>query len=129
MNNSSNLQAEISEFHTQIAESLYINDLIIDLEKNGIEKEKEDFIKNYARLKEQIEQVDMVLTDTKLHNTLTEKFNQMDIKELFDILETNSGYINNFDNLNLAKLKTLLVITNILEEKINCETINIIESK
>ena len=99
------------------------------MEKNGIEKEKEDFIKNYARLKEQIEQVDMVLTDTKLHNTLTEKFNQMDIKELFDILETNSGYINNFDNLNLAKLKTLLVITNILEEKLNCETINIIESK
>ena len=49
--------------------------------------------------------------------------------ELFDILETNSGYINNFDNLNLAKLKTLLVITNILEEKLNCETINIIESK
>lgn len=109
--------------------SININNLVLELEKNGTEKNKEDFIKNYAKLKEQIEQVDNILTDAQIQDSLINKFSKMDIKELFDILESNSHYTNDFQNLDLEKFKTLLVVVNVLEEKLNCESINIIESK
>ena len=118
---------------------IYISTLINNLENLGGEKEKEEFIKSYAKLKEQIEITDNILgssgssessesSDNSDANSNVNP-NSQSIQELFNILESNSQFILNTKKLETSKLKTLLKITKILEEKLNTETINIIESK
>jgi hypothetical protein len=105
---------------------IYISDLIDDLENLGKEKEKDEFIKNYAKLKEQIKITDNILGSI---DDIEPDYNTYTIQELFTILESNSQFISNPNKLKTSQLKTLLNITKILEEKLNTETINIFESK
>jgi recombinational DNA repair protein RecR len=111
------------------SKQIYIYDLINNLEKLGNEKEKEQFIKNYAILKEQIELTDKLLNQSIEIDNLEQYYNSLNVKEIFEILENESENINNPEKLETTKLKKLLMMTKILEEKLNLETINLIESK
>lgn len=126
MNNIEINSSDNNSNYNEDKQSIYIMDLIKDLENLGGEKEKDDFIKNYARLKEQIELTDNILNSKDLkYNDIS----SLTIPELFNILELNSQYILNPEKLETSKLKYLLEISNFLEEKLNTETMNIIESK
>jgi hypothetical protein len=122
MNNTNNSDNNDNDDNSEI----YISNLINDLENLGGEKNKDEFIKNYAKLKEQIKITDNILnlTDNTEPDYIT-----YPIQELFAILESNSQFISNPDKLETSMLRTLLKISKILEEKLNTETINIFESK
>ena len=109
----------------QNSEEINIIDLISQLDILGKEKNKDDFIKNYLVLKEQIEKTDKILEN----NTDSSRYNSYSIQELFGILESNSELLSNPDILDVSKLKMLLDVSKILENKLEIETINIIESK
>lgn len=100
-----------------------------ELEVLGSEKEKDEFIKNYGRLKEEIENTDKILSDAKDTENLEAKYSNLTIGELFNLIEINSEYLKNPEKLQTYKFKQLLIITKILENKLNNETMNIIESK
>ena len=111
-----------------------IHKLMTELKNIGSEKGKDEFIKNYSKIKEQIKIVDTILfnnndTDDKNNKNITNEFELNNINELFNILETNEDKIVGSANLNVGELKVLMKICNILEKKINDETINIIEIK
>lgn len=106
-------------------EKIFITDLTFKIENLGKEKDKNDFIKNYAKLKEQIEKTDNII-DTDFN--MSEKYNSYNIQELFEILESNSELIYNPDKLDVDTFKMLLNVSSILEEKLNTESMNIIES-
>lgn len=112
----------ISEFDKQ---EINIKNFLEELEEIGNEKEKEGFIKNYSRIKEQIKIVDSILYS----DTETDEFKTKDIKELITILETNEKKIFNLDELNIIDLKKLINVCNELENKINNESMEIIEIK
>ena len=105
-------------------EKIYIMNLISQLDNLGGEKDKDDFIKNYSKLKEKID-----ITDLILANDDEKDYNTYNIQELFNILESNSELISKPDKLDVQTLKLLTKITKILEDKLNIETMNIIESK
>ena len=63
-----------------------------ELEVLGSEKEKDEFIKNYGRLKEEIENTDKILSDAKDTENLEEKYLNLTIGELFNLIEINSEY-------------------------------------
>ena len=107
----------------------FINDIITNLEKIGNEKKKDEFIKNYSNLKNQIEETDKLLSDNEETKVLEEEYKSQNINELFNILEENSDFILNHEKLETFKLKKLLMISKILEDKINNENINIFENK
>ena len=107
----------------------FIVQLTKDLENLGIEKDKEEFIKNYANLKEQIEQTDKILEDDLSNQDNQINYGEMNLNELFQILEDNSDLINNIEILETSKLKILSTVSKIIEEKIHNETINIINIK
>ena len=109
----------------QNSEEINIIDLISQLDILGKEKNKDDFIKNYLVLKEQIEKTDKILEN----NTDSSRYNSYSIQELFGILESNSELLSNPDILDVSKLKMLLDVSKNLENKLEIETINIIESK
>jgi len=118
---------------------IYIMNLTSQIENLSKEKEKNDFVKNYAKIKKQIEKTDNILenihnnndTKTCLDNqiVLSNFYDSYSIQELFDILESNSEFISNPDKLDVSTFKMLLNISSILEEKLNTESMNIIESK
>ena len=60
---------------------------------------------------------------------MEEEYKSQNINELFNILEENSDFILNHEKLETFKLKKLLMISKILEDKINNENINIFENK
>lgn len=123
--------------------------LIDDLQNIGDEKNKEEFIKNYSKIKEQIKIVDNVLFNIGENNKCNEneeseeseeseennkndkndKLKSKTINELLSVLEHNEDKIFNSSNLSVGELKSLMEISNILEKKINDETMNIIEIK
>ena len=97
------------------------------MEKNGSENEKEEFIKNYSRIKEEIKIVDNILnfnnpTDTKDFETKT-------IDELFKILENSENKIFDNEILTIQELKSLIDVSNVLEKKINDDTMTVIDIK
>ncbi len=104
-----------------------IKKLLDELENIGNEKEKEEFIKNYSRIKEEIKLVDEVLTNNDL--TVIDEFESKTINELFKLLENNENKIFDNEILTIQELKNLIVITNILEKKINNDTMSIIDNK
>ncbi len=106
-------------------EKIYIMDLISELDKLGGEKDKDDFIKNYSQLKEQIEKTDFILSN----NDDDQDYNTYEIQDLFNILESNSELISKPEKLDVHTLKKLTKISKILEDKLSIETMNIIESK
>ena len=104
-----------------------IKKLLTDLENIGIEKEKDDFIKNYSRLREQIKLVDSILDNEDIDNS--GELESKTISELFQIIELNKNKIFDTDNLTVRELKYLTFVCNILEKKINDDTMNIMEIK
>lgn len=104
-------------------EKIYIMDLISKLDNLGGEKDKDDFIKNYSHLKEQIEKTDFILANNDDHD-----YNTYNIQELFNILESNSELISKPEKLDIYTLKILAKISKILEDKLSIETMNIIEN-
>lgn len=114
------------EYKVKNNEEINIIDLISQLDNLGKEKDKNDFIKNYTVLKDKIEKTDNIL-DQNDENENT--YNLYNIQELFDILESNSEFVSNPEKLDVSKLKMLLKISKILEDKLGTETMNIIESK
>lgn len=115
--------------------NINIQNLINELKNIGHEKEKEEFIKNYSKIKEQIKMVDSILFDDTKNDIYCEtintdennEFKTKNINELLTILELNEDKIFNSTNLTVGELKSLMSICNLLENKINEETINIVE--
>jgi hypothetical protein len=105
-----------------------INKLLNDLEKIGSEKEKDEFIKNYSRIKEEIKITDSIL-NSQIDPKLLIDLNNNSINDLLKILESYDNKIFDSERLNISELKLLSNICNLLDEKINIDTINIIESK
>ena len=154
-NNSNNLDNGkhiTNKIKNGIENEIDIHKLIDDLQNIGDEKNKEDFIKNYSKIKEQIKIVDNMLFNNGENNKYnesneseeTEESEESDknnesikndnlksktINELLSVLEYNEDKIFNYSNLNIGELKSLMEICDILEKKINDETINIIEIK
>ncbi len=104
-----------------------IKKLLLELENIGSEKEKDDFIKKYSRLREQIKLVDSILDDDNIYNY--GEFESKTISELFQIIEFNENKIFDSDNLTIGELKYLTFICDVLEKKINDDTMSIIEIK
>lgn len=133
--------------HISNETEIYIYKLIDNLQNIGDEKNKEEFIKNYSKIKEQIKIVDNVLFNIGENNKYNEeseeseeieeseeneendKLKSKTINELLNVLEHNEDKIFNSSNLSVGELKTLMEICKILEKKINDETMNIIEIK
>lgn len=142
LDNLDNLDNEIN-----ILDSMEINihELIDDLQNIGDEKNKEEFIKNYSKIKEQIKLVDSVLfnnncinkSDKEVNdneiddeeNYINDEFESNNISELLSMLETNEDKIFDSSNLTVGELNSLIKICNVLEKKINEENMNIIEIK
>ena len=116
----------MSNSNLQNSEEIYIMDLVYQLDNLGKEKDKKDFINNYEVLKEKIEKTDYILDKNDIDDDM---YNSYSIQELFGILELNSELISNPEKLDILKLKMLLKISKILEDKLGTETMNIIESK
>lgn len=130
-----------------ILDSMEINihKLIDDLQNIGNEKYKEEFIKNYSKIKEQIKLVDGVLLNNNYinksdkevndneiddeENYINDEFQSNNISELLSMLETNEDKIFDSSNLTVGELNSLIKICNVLEKKITEETMNIIEIK
>ena len=104
-----------------------IKKLLLELENIGSEKEKDDFIKKYSRLREQIKIIDSILDDDNIYNY--EEFESKTISELFQIIELNENKIFDSDNLTIRELKYLTFVCDVLEKKINDDTMSIIEIK
>jgi hypothetical protein len=147
MKNSNNIDnsnmADMSDM-SDMSNGMDINiyKLITDLENIGNEKAKEEFIKNYSKIKEQIKTVDSILFNddndnnndndnniSSCENIVNNNFESNNINDLLSILETSEEKIFDTKNLTVGELKSLIQICNILEKKINDETINIIEIK
>ena len=100
-----------------------IKKLLINLKNIGNEGEKEEFIKNYSRIKQEI-----ITVDNILNNSDTQNINELDSKsvsELFELLQNNDDKIFNNDTLSVEELKLLIDICNILENKINDDNLSI----
>lgn len=104
-----------------------IKQLLTELEGIGSEKEKDEFIKNYSRIREQIKLVDSILDDNDIYNS--NHFESKTINELFEMIELNENKIFDSDNLTIGELKYLISVCDILEKKINDDTMNIMEIK
>lgn len=109
-------------------DEIYIVDLISKLDNLSKETEKNDFIKNYAELKHQIEKTDFILNNDN-NDDIGENYNNCTIQELFNIIESNSDILVNPNKLDIIQLKKFIKISKILENKLESESINIIESK
>lgn len=108
-----------------VERDIYFMDLVQKMENIGKESDKEDFIKNYAEIKEQIELVDNILS----LDIYGEKLKKLNVKELFEILELNSEKILNPEKLKTSELNYLINITKILDDKINNSSLEISEIK
>ena len=104
-----------------------IIDLISQLDNLGKEKDKYNFIANYAVIKEKIEQVDNILDNND--DNPDQIFDTYSIQELFNILESNYDLVSEPTKLDIVKFKMLLKISKILEDKLRNETMSIIELK
>ena len=118
-----------------------IKKLLSEIENVGGEKEKEEFIKNYSRIKEEIKIIDEFFTSNPnsnqdsnsdtISNTISNTTNELEFKtinELFEILEQYDDKIFNNEPLSATELKLVSDVCKILEKKINADTISIIEN-
>lgn len=107
--------------------SIDIKKFLSELESIGSEKEKDDFIKNYSRIKEEIKLIDSILNEDNITNIID--IESKTINELFEIIELNENKIFDSDNLTVGELKYLMSVCGILEKKINDDTMSIMEIK
>jgi len=105
--------------------SIKIINLINKIENLSLESNKDDFIKNYSVIKEEIEIVDKKLSENSENNN----YSNIDINELYDILQSKINIIENPENMDIESLKKLSEIIKIIEEKIHNETLDIINIK
>ena len=122
---------EQEELENQTAKSIEttLYDLVLQLENLGSEKEKDEFIKNYGRLKEQIELTDLALSDSPESEKFIKKYENMSVGKLFELMEKNSEFIANPKNLSIWRFKQLLIISKVLEQKLDANTLDIVETK
>ncbi len=107
-------------------ENVDIKKLLIKLENISNEKEKDIFIKNYSKIKNDIKIIDDIFNDDTInYDDLKDK----SINELLKLLESFENKIFNSEPLDAYELKFLMTISNILEIKINDDTMEIIEIK
>jgi hypothetical protein len=102
-----------------------VKKLLNDLENIGNEKEKGEFIKNYSRIREEIKIFDNILNNDNNNNI--NELESKTINSLFEILEQNENKIFDDEELNVEELKLLVDVCNVLEKKINDDTISIME--
>ena len=102
---------------------ILINDFISKLNKLGLEKNKPEFIQNYGKLKEQIDLIDLVLNNQNQIDT------NLNIQQLFEILEQNKDKLTDKSDIDINTLKLLNDIVELLEDKINKEDSTILEIK
>ncbi len=107
--------------------TINIKKLLNELENIGNEKEKEEFIKNYSRIKEEIKIVDEILNNQDSINI--NELESKTINELFKLLENSENKIFDDEILTIQELKLLIDISNILEKKINDDTMSVIDIK
>lgn len=105
--------------------NINIKKLLNDLENISNEIEKEEFIKNYSRINEEIKIIDSILNNNDLKNY--NEYEDKSINELFTVLENNQNKIFDNEILTIEELKLLIDISNVLENKINNDTMSIIE--
>jgi len=117
---------KFDDANNSIQNQIDIKKLLIELENIGSEKEKEEFIKNYSRIKEEIKITDNILNDNSIVNT--NEYESKTINELFQLLEQDENKIFDDDKLTITELKSLIDICNVLDKKINDDTISIIEN-
>jgi hypothetical protein len=122
----------VVEISNQVGQ-INIKKLLNQLESIGNEKEKEEFIKNYSRIKEEIKITDSILNgeiSNMSDNTNIDMFESKTIDELLELLEQSENKIfNSNDELTVNELKSLNDMCIILENKLNTHTMNIIEIK
>ena len=106
--------------------SIKIVNLINKIENLTLESNKDDFIKNYSVIKEEIDIIDKKLSEN-INNDIN--YINMDINELYDILQSKISIIEHPENIDIESLKELSEIIKIIEEKIHNETLNIINIK
>ena len=103
--------------------NILINKLINDINYLGTDKNKNEFIENYSIIKDKINKTDLIL-DSK--NNID---SNLSIQELFNIIEKNKDKILNSEELDINTLKYLSDVIEILDNKINNESIEIKENK
>jgi membrane protease subunit (stomatin/prohibitin family) len=122
----------VVEISNQVGQ-INIKKLLNQLESIGNEKEKEEFIKNYSRIKEEIKITDSILNgeiSNMSDNTNIDMFESKTIDELLELLEQSENKIfNSNDELTVNELKSLNDMCMVLENKLNTHTMNIIEIK
>lgn len=97
-----------------MSEQIYIGKLTKEMEKIGNEDNKDEFMKNFAVIKNSIEIVDKVLKkDGKKDDKLIKNKN---INELYEMLEDYN--MNENDDIDAQNLKKVKIILDVIEEKI-----------
>lgn len=128
---------------TNPTNSINIKKFLINLENIGSEKEKEEFVKNYSKIREEIKIIDDILGNDNIDNILenydideinnktndVNDYQTQSINELVKLLELNENKIFGTEDMDIKELKSLINICMVLEKKINNDTMDIIEIK
>lgn len=112
---------------TNSANPIGIKKFLMDLENIGGEKEKEEFIKNYSKIREEIKIIDDILENDNIGDI--NDYQTQSIDTLIKLLELNENKIFGSEDMDIRELKSLANICGVLEKKINEDTLDIIEIK
>lgn len=96
-----------------MSEQIYIGKLTKDMEKIGNEDNKDEFMKNFAAIKNSIEIVDKTLKKDKKDDKSIKNKN---INELYEMLEDYN--INENGDIDAQNLRKVKIILDVIEEKI-----------
>lgn len=107
MNNSTNISIPPNTLTPIILLTEQINELTT-------EKTKEEFVKNYSNIKNQIE-----LTDSIINLSLDDDYKSKSIGELYELVDSYNWKLSNPKNLESRDICELMSIIKILEEKLN----------
>ena len=106
--------------------NLSIIELITNINTIGCEKNKSEFIQNYSYYKEVINIIDNILIE---NNDNKNDYDNKNINELFEILETYHDKISCPENINPIDLQKMMLLVKIIEYKLENDKINITEIK
>jgi hypothetical protein len=96
-----------------MSEQIYIGKLTKDMEKIGNEDNKDEFMKNFAAIRNSIEIVDKTLKKDKKDDKSIKNKN---INELYKMLEDYN--INENEDIDAQNLRKVKIILDVIEEKI-----------
>lgn len=94
-------------------DKIYINDIIEKLNSVGTENNKDEFIRNFDSTKKEINEIDKFL-----ENKNEFEDSNLNIQDLFNMLESYKDIINNENNLNIIIFKKILDLIECLEIKL-----------